>query len=140
MPWPVKTAFGKSLVRRIPAKHQSGDAGDVRMERHSRQIEHQSDMFIERCGNAEGNVFTRRLHGCFLRQLKPSFDLPDVVEIALQFDAIAGAQFVAKRSNVAHDLVENAAVDLYSGSAFLRSTAVAEQALEDAPRVDLMRQ
>src|SRR5206468_340727 len=45
-----------------------------------------------------------------------------------------------QRSDVANDFVQNAAIDLYSSSPFFGSAPIAEQALENASRIHLMRQ
>src|SRR5438552_16208926 len=139
MPRPVETAFRECPIGGVATEHQCSHACDVGMKRDPDHAKHQPDMFIERGWDTERHFRIGSFHGGLLSLLQPSFDLPNIIEVGFEADAVAGSEFVAKRSDVANDLIQNGTVDLDTSGSFFRSTASAEQALEDFAGIDLMR-
>ena len=127
-----------ALARELERDH----AREVRLQREHLQIEHQLDVLLPDLGHAWRAIDSRyrRLGVLTFRALDAPLDLPDRVEILIDLRPIAGAELPLQAGHVGHDPVEDAGVLLQLRAPPLRGSAVAEQALEDHPRIGLGRQ
>ena len=124
----------------LAADHEADDAGQVRLVRQHLQVEHQPRVLVERGGNPErGRDVGQRLVHLGLGLLDAALDVAHRVEVLAELVAVAGAEVAAQVRHLVGHRVEEAAVllDAREPGRGVGAAGVAEQPLEDRPRVGL---
>ena len=131
-----------SAVADFATDHETGDAGQIGLERQHLQIDHQADVIVERIRDTG-----RRRHWCGLRvgaggALDAAFDIAGRLKIFIELVAVARAQLPRQPRGVFAHEVQNAglAPRLRQPPGVILHIAIAEQAFEHVARVGGYRQ
>ena len=124
----------------LAADHEADDPRQVRLPSQHLQVEHQLRVLVERGGHPQrGRDVGQRLVDLGLGLLDAALDVAHRVEVLAELVAVAGAEVAAKLRHLVGHRVEEAAVLLDAGEPGrgVGAPGVAEQPLEDGPRVGL---
>ena len=125
------------------ADHERDDAREVRLERQQLQVEHECQVIFEHGRHALWLVHKRQLEVVLLfSTLDATFDVANRLGVLLEATLILRSEITAKARQLLVDRVENAAMLMQPclTRTALGAAAVAEQFLEDRPRVVFHRQ
>ena len=127
----------------LAADHEADDAGQVGLVGQHLQVEHQLRVLVEGGGNPQRRRDLRQLLiDLRLGLLDAALDVAHRLEVFAELQPVARPQIAAQRGHLVRHRIEKASVllDAREPRGGIRSPGVAQQALEDRPRIGLHRQ